>query len=45
VLASTKKIHANLTRLGQVLGFVVTKEVDDSLFRGRLDEGYRLGLI
>jgi len=41
VLVSTKKIHANLTSLGQRLGFAVTKEVDDSLLRVRLDEGYR----
>jgi hypothetical protein len=41
MLVSTKKIHANLSRLGQALGFTVTKEVDDSLLRVRLDEGYR----
>ena len=41
MLVSTKKIHADLTRLGQSLGFMVTKEVDDSLLRVRMDRGYR----
>lgn len=41
MLISTKAIHQVLVELGERLGFVATREVDDSLLRVRLDEGYR----
>src|SRR5262245_46011157 len=41
MLLVTKEIHRRVAGLGEVLGFVVTREVSDSLLRLRLDESYR----
>jgi hypothetical protein len=41
MLLATKEIHQRVADLGEVLGFVVTSEVSDSLLRLRLDEAYR----
>jgi hypothetical protein len=41
MLLATKEIHHRTANLGEALGFVVTREVSDSLLRLRLDDAYR----
>ena len=41
MLPETHALHQDLTRLGEALGFVATREVSDSLLALRLAEGYK----
>jgi hypothetical protein len=41
MLVATREIHQCAANLGEALGFVVTREVSDSLLRLRLDQAYR----